>query len=38
ELCPSPQFIIGGATRTDICQGGLETRWMRIGLVGFISN
>ncbi|KAL0609409.1 Calpain-8 [Plecturocebus cupreus] len=23
ELCPSPQFIIGGATRTDICQGGL---------------
>ncbi|KAI4537040.1 hypothetical protein MG293_013243 [Ovis ammon polii] len=24
ELCPSPQFIVGGATRTDICQGALE--------------
>lgn len=23
ELCPNPQFIVGGATRTDIRQGGL---------------
>lgn len=23
ELCSSPQFIAGGATRTDICQGAL---------------
>ncbi|KAI4891015.1 hypothetical protein NFI96_026722 [Prochilodus magdalenae] len=23
ELCSRPQFIVGGATRTDICQGAL---------------
>lgn len=23
ELCSNPQFIAGGATRTDICQGAL---------------
>lgn len=23
ELCANPQFIIGGATRTDVCQGEL---------------
>lgn len=23
EICADPQFIIGGATRTDICQGAL---------------
>lgn len=25
ELCANPQFIIGGATRTDVCQGELGT-------------
>ncbi|XP_027564066.1 calpain-1 catalytic subunit-like, partial [Neopelma chrysocephalum] len=25
ELCPRPQFIVDGATRTDICQGALGT-------------
>ncbi|XP_071657641.1 calpain-1 catalytic subunit isoform X2 [Patagioenas fasciata] len=23
ELCPNPQFIVDGATRTDVCQGAL---------------
>lgn len=23
EICDDPQFIVGGATRTDICQGAL---------------
>lgn len=23
ELCSNPQFIIGGATRADVCQGQL---------------
>lgn len=25
ELCANPQFIVGGATRTDVCQGELGT-------------
>lgn len=25
ELTDDPQFIVGGATRTDICQGALGT-------------
>ncbi|XP_006898120.1 PREDICTED: calpain-8 [Elephantulus edwardii] len=28
ELCLRPEFIIGGATRTDICQGGLGDCWL----------
>lgn len=28
ELCPSPQFIVNGATRLDVCQGKLNDCWL----------
>uniref|UniRef100_A0A8C5TZF5 Calpain 8 n=1 Tax=Malurus cyaneus samueli TaxID=2593467 RepID=A0A8C5TZF5_9PASS len=38
ELCASPQFIIGGATRTDVCQGELDDCWLLAAIASLTLN